>query len=249
PLPGATPAQDAESAEPQDLPAPVRPGTAAVFLHGSNYGTCRDFAAQLADEAAAIGCDTEVAPLDAYAGGLPTDRPVVITAASYNGRPTDDATAFAARLEETHDLSGVTYAVLGVGDRNWAATYQHVPTRIDERLAASGAGRLLERAAADASGDLTGTVRAFTASLRGALLERYGDPDATTPEPEPATAYEVRTVTGGPLDALAERHALVPMRVTEARDLTAPGYARRKRFVRVALPDGVTYRTADHLTV
>ncbi|MFD5476791.1 cytochrome P450 [Streptomyces hawaiiensis] len=249
PLPGAAPAQDTESAEPQGLPARVRPGTAALFLHGSNYGTCRDFAGQLADEAAAIGCDTEVAPLDAYAGGLPTDRPVVITAASYNGRPTDDATAFAARLEETHDLSGVTYTVLGVGDRNWAATYQHVPTRIDERLAASGAGRLLERAAADASGDLTGTVRAFTAALRTALLERYGDPDATTPDPEPVAAYEVRTLTGGPLDALAERHGLVPMRVTEARDLTAPGYARRKRFVRVPLPDGVTYRTADHLTV
>ncbi|OUC91344.1 flavodoxin domain-containing protein, partial [Streptomyces swartbergensis] len=241
--------QDARSAQPQALPARVRPGTAALFLHGSNYGTCRDFAAQLADEAAAVGCETQVLPLDAYAGGLPTDRPVVITAASYNGRPTDDATAFAAWLEETHDLSGVTYAVLGVGDRNWAATYQHVPTRIDERLAESGAGRLLGRAAADASGDLTGTVREFTTALRVALLERYGDPDATTPDPEPTTAYEVRALTGGPLDALAERHELVPMRVTEAYDLTAPGYARRKRFVRVALPDGVTYRTADHLTV
>ncbi|MFE8958183.1 cytochrome P450 [Streptomyces iakyrus] len=249
PLPGAAPAKDAESPEPQGLPARVRPGTAALFLHGSNYGTCRDFAAQLADEAAAVGCATEVAPLDAYAGGLPTDRPVVITAASYNGRPTDDATAFAARLEESHDLSGVTYAVLGVGDRNWAATYQHVPTRIDERLAASGAGRLLERAAADASGDLTGTVRTFTAALRTALLERYGDPDATAPDPGPTTAYEVRTLTGGPLDALAERHGLVPMRVTEVRDLTAPGHPRRKRFVRVALPDCVTYRTGDHLTV
>ncbi|MFJ4077818.1 cytochrome P450 [Streptomyces iakyrus] len=249
PLPGAAPAKDAESPEPQGLPARVRPGTAALFLHGSNYGTCRDFAAQLADEAAAVGCATEVAPLDAYAGGLPTDRPVVITAASYNGRPTDDATAFAARLEESHDLSGVTYAVLGVGDRNWAATYQHVPTRIDERLAASGAGRLLERAAADASGDLTGTVRTFTAALRTALLERYGDPDATAPDPGPTTAYEVRALTGSPLDALAERHGLVPMRVTEVRDLTAPGHPRRKRFVRVALPDGVTYRTGDHLTV
>ncbi|MFC9127947.1 cytochrome P450 [Streptomyces sp. NPDC057099] len=249
PLPGAAPLQDTGSAEPQDLPARVRPGTAALFLHGSNYGTCRDFAAQLADEAAAVGCETQVAALDAYAGGLPTDRPVVIAAASYNGRPTDDATAFAARLEEDHDLSGVTYAVLGVGDRNWAATYQHVPTRIDERLAESGATRLLDRAAADASGDLTGTVRQFTTDLRTALLRQYGDPDATTPDPEPTAAYEVRTLTGGPLDALAERHELVPMKVTEAFDLTAPGYARRKRFLRVALPVGVTYRTADHLTV
>jgi cytochrome P450/NADPH-cytochrome P450 reductase len=39
------------------------------------------------------------------------------------------------------------------------------------------------------------------------------------------------------------------MTVTEARDLTAPGHPRRKRFVRLALPEGVTYRTADHLTV
>ncbi|WP_420876725.1 hypothetical protein, partial [Streptomyces niveiscabiei] len=54
------------------LPARVLPGTSALFLHGSNYGTCRDFAAQLADEAGDIGCTTETAPLDAYAGGLPT---------------------------------------------------------------------------------------------------------------------------------------------------------------------------------
>lgn len=238
------------TADTRALPARVRPGTAALFLHGSNYGTCREFAARLADEAAGIGCETEVAPLDAHAGGLPTDRAVVIVAASYNGRPTDDATAFAARLEETHDLSGVDYAVLGVGDRNWAATYQHVPTRIDERLAAQGATRLVDRAAADASGDLGGTVAEFAARLRTALLIRHGDPEAGPPlDVAPGAAYEVRTLTGGPLDALAARHGLVPMTVTDARDLTAPGHPRRKRLVRVALPDGTAYRTADHLTV
>ncbi|MFD8913256.1 cytochrome P450 [Streptomyces sp. NPDC059575] len=251
PLPGAAPATAAQDSDTGTLPARVRPGTAALFLHGSNYGTCREFAAQLADEAAAVGCATEVAPLDAYADGLPTDRPVVITAASYNGRPTDDATAFHAWLDGEHDLTGVTYAVLGVGDRNWAATYQHVPTRIDGRLTELGATRLTKRAAADASGDLTGTVRDFTAGLRTALLREYGDPDAigsaTTDEPE--SAYEVRALTGGPLDAAVERHGLVPMTVTEAHDLTAPGHPRVKRLLRVALPEGVTYRTADHLTV
>ncbi|MBT2416789.1 cytochrome P450 [Streptomyces sp. ISL-22] len=250
PLPGAARVSTEAVPDPSALAARVRPGTSALFLHGSNYGTCRDFAAQLADEATAIGCATQVAPLDDYAGGLPTDRPVVITAASYNGRPTDDATAFAAWLAEAADATDVTYAVLGVGDRNWAATYQHVPTRIDDRLAELGATRLLDRVAADASGDLTGAVRAFTAALRTALLERYGDPDATTPAgDEPTSAYTVRTLTGGPLDALAERHGLVPMTVTQAYDLTAPGHPRRKRFVRLALPEGVTYRTADHLTV
>ncbi|MEU3522440.1 cytochrome P450 [Streptomyces sp. NPDC038707] len=250
PLPGTAPAPAQDSPAADTLPARVRPGTRALFLHGSNYGTCRDFAARLADEAAAVGCATEVAALDAYADGLPTDRPVIITAASYNGRPTDDATAFTAWLDGTPDLTGVTYAVLGVGDRNWAATYQQVPTRVDARLAELGATRLTERTAADASGDLTGAVREFTDRLRTALLARYGDPDAGpgTPE-EPAHAYAVRTLTGGPLDALAERHGLVPMTVTEAHDLTAPGHPRTKRFLRIALPEGVTYRTADHLTV
>ncbi|MFD8130104.1 cytochrome P450 [Streptomyces mirabilis] len=249
PLPGAAAQHPAQaSADASTLPTRVRPGTRALFLHGSNYGTCREFAASLADEAAGIGCDTEVAPLDAYTDGLPTDRPVVIAAASYNGQPTDDATAFAAWLDTAPRATGVTYGVLGVGDRNWAATYQHVPARIDERLAEGGGTRLLERAAADASGDLAGTVRTFTARLRTALLERYGDPDATDAV-EPTAAYEVRALTGGPLDALAERHGLLPMTVTEAYDLTAPTHPRTKRFVRLALPDGSTYRTGDHLTV
>jgi cytochrome P450/NADPH-cytochrome P450 reductase len=39
------------------------------------------------------------------------------------------------------------------------------------------------------------------------------------------------------------------MTVTEAYDLTAPGHPRVKRFVRLALPTGTTYRTADHVTV
>ncbi|MEU9479012.1 cytochrome P450 [Streptomyces sp. NPDC048191] len=250
PLPGAARPQQDGTAAPDALPARVRPGTSALFLHGSNYGTCRAFAAQLADEAAAVGCATEVAALDAYADALPTDRAVVITAASYNGRPTDDAGAFTAWLDGTPDLTGVTYAVLGFGDRNWAATYQQVPTRVDARLAELGATRLTERAAADASGDLTGTVREFTARLRAALLTEYGDPEATPPEAdEPQHAYEVRTLSSGPLDALAARHELVPMTVTEAYDLTAPDHPRTKRFLRVALPEGVTYRTADHLTV
>lgn len=252
-LPGATAGHAVAEPDAAVLPARVMPGTRALFLHGSNYGTCRDFAAQLADEAASVGCDTEVAPLDAYAGALPTDRPVVITAASYNGRPTDDATMFASWLDgaPAATAGNVTYAVLGVGDRNWAATYQHVPSRFDERLAELGGTRLLERTAADASGDLGGAVREFTTRLRRALLEQYGDADAleASGPDAPSDAYEVREVTGGPLDALAARHGLVPMTVSEAYDLTAPGHPRTKRFVRLALPDGVTYRTGDHLTV
>ncbi|MBC2869585.1 bifunctional cytochrome P450/NADPH--P450 reductase [Streptomyces mexicanus] len=245
---------DTAPADGGDRPTRVRQGTGVLVLHGSNYGTCRDFAGRLADAAAEIGCDVTVAPLDAHTGALPTDRPVVIAAASYNGRPTDDAAAFVQWLETAGGgaADGVTYAVLGVGDRNWSATYQRVPTLIDDRLAALGGTRLLRRAEADAAGDLTGAVKAFTAALRTALLTAHGDP-ATAGAPGEATeegpAYTVTEITGPPLDALAARHGMVAMTVTETRALTRPGHPRVKRFVRLALPEGQTYRTADHVSV
>ncbi|OKH99258.1 reductase [Streptomyces sp. CB02923] len=253
-LPGGGAAPDGPQPGADDgLPTRARQDTGLLLLHGTNYGTCRDFAERIADEATGLGFTTEVAPLDAAAGALPTDRPVVIVTASYNGRPTDDAAHFMEWIgSEEAQADGVPYAVLGVGDRNWAATYQRVPTLLDERLAALGAERLLPRGEADASGDLNGAVKAFTAALRTELLVRYGDPatiGASAAADATDTSYTVREVTGGPLDALAARHGLQPMTVTEARDLTAPGHPRVKRFLRLTLPDGVTYRTADHLAV
>ncbi|WP_344493712.1 cytochrome P450 [Streptomyces enissocaesilis] len=250
---GATVADGAAAGPAEGLPVRVPQGTGLLVLHGTNYGTCREFAERLADEATGLGFSADVAPLDAFAGGLPVDRPAVIVAASYNGQPTDDAAAFVRWLgtAPAGAAAGVPYAVLGVGDRNWAATYQHVPKLIDDRLGALGGRRLLERAEADASGDLGGTVKEFTAALRTQLLARYGDPtSAGTGTPAAGDAgYTVTEITGGPLDALAARHGLVPMTVTEARDLTARGWPRPKRFLRIALPEGVAYRTADHLAV
>ncbi|MEV7379240.1 cytochrome P450 [Streptomyces lydicus] len=252
-LPGtAAGAGDAPAAD-DGLPTRVPQGTGLLLLHGSNYGTCREFAERLADQATGLGFAADVAPLDAYAGQLPGDRPLVIVAASYNGQPTDDAAAFVQWLKTAPDdaAAGLPFAVLGVGDRNWAATYQHVPTLIDDRLDALGGHRLLPRAEADASGDLGGTVKQFAALLRTQLLARYGDPasvGASAPDDED-TGYTVTEVTGGPLDALAARHDLLPMTVTEAHDLTAQDWPRPKRFLRLALPAGVTYRTADHLAV
>ncbi|WP_329399212.1 cytochrome P450 [Streptomyces lydicus] len=252
-LPGTAAGAAGAPAADDGLPTRVPQGTGLLLLHGSNYGTCREFAERLADEATGLGFAADVAPLDAYAGQLPGDRPVVIVAASYNGQPTDDAAAFVQWLKTAPDAAaaGLPFAVLGVGDRNWAATYQHVPTLIDDRLDALGGHRLLPRAEADASGDLGGTVKQFAAQLRTQLLARYGDPasvGASAPDDED-TGYTVTEVTGGPLDALAVRHGLIPMTVTEAHDLTAQDWPRPKRFLRLALPAGVTYRTADHLAV
>ncbi|GAB7184016.1 hypothetical protein ATKI12_3847 [Kitasatospora sp. Ki12] len=245
-------APDTRAGAAAERPGRVRQGTGLLLLHGSNYGAGREFSRQLAEAAADLGCDTEIAALDTYADGLPTDRPVVITAASYNGQPTDDAAAFVRRLQEDGGAEGraegVRYAVLGIGDRTYAATYQRVPALIDDRLAALGGTRLLARAEADASGDLSGTVRQFTEALRLALLESYGDADAPA-EPRQEAGYTVTEVTGGPLAALAARHGMAELTVTAVDSLTDPAYPRVKRMVRLALPEGVGYRSADHLTV
>ncbi|MBB5120549.1 P450 reductase [Streptomyces eurocidicus] len=240
-----------------ELPARAIPGSALTVLHGSDFGTCRGYAEDLAGFCGSLGFRTTVAPLDAYAGGPPADVPVVIVAASYNGRPTDDAAAFFSWLAdaEAGAADGLRYCVLGVGDRNWAATYQHVPTEIDRRLAELGGTRLLDRAEADASGDLAGAVARFTAGLRRTLLEAYGDPESAgvpdSASAAPEYSYDVTEVTGAPGTALAARHGVLPMTVAEARDLVDPSHplGRPKRFVRLALPTGVTYRTADHLAV
>ncbi|MCQ4041193.1 bifunctional cytochrome P450/NADPH--P450 reductase [Streptantibioticus rubrisoli] len=236
------------------LPSRVRPGTSLTVLHGSNFGTCREYAAQLTDAAGDLGCQVTVAALNDRTAALPTDAALVIVAASYNGQPTDDADAFVGWLANAEQgaAEGVRFAVLGVGDRNWAATYQRVPTLIDARLAELGGTRLLPRAEADASGDLAGSVERFTSALRRTLLERYGDPDAAPDtSSDPGHTYQVTEVVGAPLDALAERHGMVPMTVVETGDLADLRHplGRSKRFVRLALPEGVGYRTADHLTV
>ncbi|WP_328839382.1 bifunctional cytochrome P450/NADPH--P450 reductase [Streptomyces europaeiscabiei] len=243
----------------QEGPAARRAtGTALTLLHGSNLGTCAGIARDLATDGDEHGFAPSVAPLNDAVGGLTAgDGPVVIVAASYNGRPTDDATEFVTWLEglEPGSLNGVRYAVLGVGDRNWAATYQRVPTLIDERLAQAGATSLLERGAADASGDFAGTVDRWTDDLWTALLERYGDSAAgavAAAEPEDDQGlYELQAATDSVIGPLAARHGVQPMEVLDAYELVDMnhGLGRSKRLLRLRLPEGVTYRTSDHLAV
>jgi cytochrome P450/NADPH-cytochrome P450 reductase len=242
-----------------DRPAVRRAtGTALTLLHGSNLGTCAGIARDLAADGDERGFTPSVAPLNDGVGKLSAGGgPVVIVAASYNGRPTDDAAQFVTWLEGLGpgSLDGLKYAVLGVGDRNWAATYQRVPTLIDERLAAAGATPLLERGAADASGDFAGAVDRWSGDLWSTLLERYGAAGETTAA-EPAVdretgLYALEDTTESVIGGLAARHGVQPMEVIDAYELVDMNHelGRSKRFLKLRLPEGVTYRTGDHIAV
>ena len=121
-------------------PTAITAGTRLAIFHGSNLGTCRALARQFADDATALGCVATVAPLDEAVGGFPAADAIVIIASSYNGQPTDDARAFLAWLLDANVVlhPALNVAVLGVGDHNWADTYQAVPKRIDARLGRAG---------------------------------------------------------------------------------------------------------------
>ncbi len=240
-------------AAPEGASTPVKAGTTLAVLHGSNLGTCRALAKQLAEEAADIGCTATVGPLDDAAGGLPEADAILIVASSYNGQPTDDAREFQAwLLGDEAVLQGNPYfAVLGVGDHNWADTYQSIPKRFDERLTALGGRPLVPRASADTSGDLTGTLEEFTTALWAAMSEHFGDPDAAPLTDTAEPLYDLRLITGPLTAAIDARFAVQPMTVVLNDELVSAdnSLGQAKRYVRVSLPDGVDYATGDHLTV
>ncbi|QRY45572.1 cytochrome P450 [Mycolicibacterium boenickei] len=244
----AAPAPEAASAaRPRAVAAP---GSKVTVLHGSNLGNCRALAQQLADEATDLGYQTTVAALDTAAGALPTEGALVVIAASYNGQPTDDARRFVEWLDDpgTQAQPAIPYAILGVGDRNWAETYQTIPKRIDQRLSELVGPPVIPRGEADTSGDFAGTVEDFSAALWDALAPADGAqlPAGTTDE----LLYELRAIDGPVTSAIDARFEVQPATVldnvalVDNRDM-----GNAKRLIRVALPDDLGYQTGDHVTV
>ncbi|KDN45033.1 hypothetical protein RSAG8_05206, partial [Rhizoctonia solani AG-8 WAC10335] len=131
-------------------------GVPLYVFYGSNTGSCEGFAQQIASGAAAKGFRAVIATLNSVVNKIPTDGPVVIVTASFEGEPADNAAHFVQGLTSTaqvSDLKSVSYAVFGAGNRDWVHTYQRIPKLIDTTLKQKGAKRLLERGEADAGGD------------------------------------------------------------------------------------------------
>lgn len=228
--------------------------TELSLFHGSNLGTSASVARELAAAGVGRGFTTSVAPLnDAVAKlvNFSTHQAVIVVASSYNGRPTDDAQRFVDWVQnlEPGSLDGLSFAVLGVGDRSYADTYQRIPTVIDQALESAGATRITAKGAADVGGNFAAAVHSWTDDLWQAVGRgTASDSPASFAETEPQLILES-------VVPLAERrvrhHGLTPMTVLDASELvdTAHQLGRSKRFVRLRLPDGVTYRTGDHLAI
>ncbi|MCS7483530.1 bifunctional cytochrome P450/NADPH--P450 reductase [Umezawaea endophytica] len=215
-------------------------GTPLLVLYGSNGGSSESLARTIAADGELRGWKTTTAPLDDHTGRLPTTGPVVIVTASYNGTPPDNARRFVTWLTTAEpDLSGVDYLVLGCGSLDWAATYQRVPTIVDEALRAAGARPLRDRGAIDARTDFFGDWERWSGTLWPLLAEEYQVEDVTRTGPR----FRLVEAVGEPEDSGAIAVVL------ENRELVRGAGEGSKRHLEIRLPDGVRYRTGDYLSV
>lgn len=144
-------------------------------------------------------------------------------------------------------LNGVRYAVFGCGNRDWASTYQAVPTAVDENLARAGARRLMARGAANARGDFFGDFDDWHARLWEPMAVEFNqDTQAMAPAPR----LEVEFV-GTTRDPLLRQNQLRQGTVVTNRELVADTdpKGRSKRHIEIALPAGEHYQVGDYLTV
>jgi cytochrome P450 / NADPH-cytochrome P450 reductase len=249
-----------ESAETQEEPSALGPsahGTPLLVLFGSNLGTAEGIANKLGGEAAARGFDAQVAPLDDYSATLPTEGAVLIVCASYNGMPPENAVGFVDWLKsdrvDANALAGVSFSVFGCGDTDWAATYQAVPTLIDEQLAAHGATRLHPRGAGDAHADFDGQYRSWHADLWSDLADGLDiDTDQTGPA-SAAPSLAITLVNRQLTNPVLMSYEALGAKVAENRELSAIGEmvpgVRSTRHIEIDLPDDIDYRAGDHLGV
>lgn len=229
-----------------------KPGAPLTILYGSNSGTCEALAQRIATDATAHGFTaTKVATLDTVASGdLPKDQPVLIVTASYEGQPPDNARKFVSWLEsldpKDSPLSGVSYVVFGCGNRDWTQTFHRVPRLVDSKMQEAGATRLADLGLADAAGGelFTEFETWEDETLWPALEKRYD-----TSSNDEAQTTGVNVSISNPR-SLALRQNVHEATVVRSYTLTKGGDpTQAKKHVEIRLPEGVSYRAGDYLSV
>src|SRR5438876_2548176 len=255
PSAGAAPAAVASGAAPR---VRTRPGhnTPLLVLYGSNLGTAEELATRVADLAEVNGFATKLAPLDDFVGKLPEKGGLLIFCASYNGAPPDNATQFIKWLGgdlPKNAFAKLRYAVFGCGNSDWAATYQSVPRKIDEQIAAHGGRSVYARGEGDARSDLDGQFESWFAKAAAASVKEFGLDGNFSRSADDEPLYSIEPVAPTTINAIVATGGVSPMKVLVNSELQNKAGAnpsdRSTRHVEVQLPAGISYRVGDHLSV
>jgi len=234
--------------------APARaPGTALHVLYASQTGTAEGLAKKLAKEAKGKGFDARTQDLGALspAALAALGHAVVIASTHGEGDPPDSVGAFVAALEEAPAgaLAGLSYAVLALGDRNYAR-FCGFGRALDERLEALGAARLAARV--DADTDVAEPFARYRAALWPALPTSPATPALAVPPAAaeaPATAAESDD-SDDDREPKWHRDRPFPALLRSNRKLSGAGSAKEVRHVVLSLAgSALEYAPGDALGV
>jgi len=241
----ASTAPDASAAQ------PTTRAPALHVLYASQTGTAEGLAKKLAKEAKGKGFDARVQDLGALSpAALAALGHVVVIASTHGeGDPPDNVGAFVAALDDAPAgaLAGLSYAVLALGDRNYAK-FCGFGRALDERLEALGSARLVARVDAD-----TDVAEPF-ARFRTALWPTLPASAAPNPIPASAAAPGAGIPTADSDDADSEmpwhRDRPFPALLRSQRLLSGAGSAKEVRHVVLSLAgSGLDYAPGDALGV
>ena len=231
--------------------------TPLLVLFGSNLGTAEGLAHSTAEDARRRGFIATVGSLDEHVDALPKDGAVVIITASYNGQPPDNAGKFCQWLRDpllpSNAFAGVTSSIFGCGNRDWAATYQAVPTLIDTELEKHGARPLCTRGEGDARDDFDHDWRTWYAGLFPSLSAALRLPEGAAQAQATQPRFSVAFVNKLGVNPIIRSYSAVAMTVhinreLQHRDCARPS-ERSTRHLEVTLPPGLDYRAGDHLGI
>jgi cytochrome P450 / NADPH-cytochrome P450 reductase len=240
-------------------PAPSSNGhqTRLLVLYGSNLGTAEGLAHSIAEDGRNRGFVATVGSLDDHVGSLPKEGAVVVVTASYNGQPPDNAAKFCQWLRDpslpADAFAGVEYSVFGCGNRDWAATYQAIPTLIDTQLEKHGAKAMYRRGEGDARGDFDSDYRTWYGGLWPAVAAALNLPDSVAQTHSTQPRFSVTFVNKQAANPIILSYSAVGMTVRANLELQRSNCdrpsERSTRHLEIALPSGVNYSAGDHLGI
>ena len=218
----------------------VTKGRPMTVLYGSNSGTCEGLAQALASDAANHGFNAVVKPLDAAVGAFPSDHPVIIITASYEGDAPDNARQFLEWLKSANSeaLAKSRFAIFGCGHRDWVATYQRVPKTIEAELLRKSATAIAPRGETDvAAGTIFDNFDDWIDIVWSALDRRGSTHEVEGLDMDISTSSR----------AIHLRHQLQSALVLK-NDVVTKGDPE-KRHVELGLPAGLSYEAGDYIAL
>ena len=240
---------DVPSSGPGPAAAP-RPQVPLLVAFGSQTGSAGGLAKSISKEAGRRGFQATLKELNAVtAEDLAREsRCIIVTSTWGDGDPPDNATAFWSRIsaETAARLEHLSFAVLGLGDRNYA-DFCGASKKLDQRFEQLGGKRVVARGECDV--DYEATAKGWVESLWNAL---EAETSATT-TPAPAIAAPA---SDAPKPAAAEtvsnysRNRPFGSRLQVNRRLNRTGSEKDTRHFEFSLEgSGLAYEVGDALGV